>query len=549
MQHCLEKYEDRKASIAPYFADIWGSLKYEVRNGESEDTIWATLEVLKTLATRLEGDNLRDYTLTVTRDCVTDLSNITYTAPSGRLLVAVLSANPSAFVMMVAPTITHVKDNLRHPKTPDHSQDLLMILHVVLETRLLLSGLQMTDQEKSEFSAIDSVFKNLYADVLKSRIQAGSKTTAGEDELKIAMRAVQAAGALIGQITVLPVIAVEDKTAHTRLLPDSVCLEMCNDLFTIFSQTGWTGEKKRSTDDVLNETTRALHRATEAYPEGFSILLDQSISIIQDAWTKDRAGAASAIRTLGPLLAFVGGSSLPKSPTHSLDRFLKLVVAFATELLAAIDAGADPKIRSALAAGVESVFRYFNDTCALSEVDASPFAFDGSWVQHIGSKYPTLEHLGTQTSDMGLSASAVKPTESASETRQDFLLVGLAIARQVYLRVTESQAAASGSAQSLSIRQTKLSSDKASEYQFLHHVSALAGFVVHEMTEAQQSSLHAEDVALTLFHDGQEATISQTGEEWDWLVSGDTSVLSFGILEALRPVSVTALVRSNLHPY
>lgn len=542
MQHCLENYEDKQASIAPYFIDIWGSLKYEVRNGESEDTIWATLEVLKTLATRLEGDNLRDYTLTVTRDCVTDLSNITYAGPSGRLLVAVMSASPSAFVMMVAPTITHLKENLRRPKTPDHNQDLLKILHVVLETRLLLSGVAMTDQEKTEFAAVDSVFKNLYNDVLRNPVQAGSKNASGEDELMTSMRAVQAVGALVGQVSVPTVV---DPTASSRLLPDSVCLEVCNDLFTIFTQTGWSREKKRGTDDVLNETTRSLHRVVEAYPDGFGMLLDQSMSIIRGECLGNSPSAVSAIRTLGPLQAFVGCSTLPKAPAQSLDRFLRLSVAFANELIAAIDANSDPTIRSALSAGIESAFRYFNEACAAAQPDASAFTYGGSWVEHITSRYPSLSKLGSQTADEVMTDAASSRSLTVEETRQDFLLAGLAITRQVYLSVTVGSTSESN--QGVTLRQS--SSDKAAEHRFLHHVASLAGFLIHEMTEAQQTAVGAQDLALNLFQgDVVDISAVQQGDassdaKWDWFVTGETNVLAFGMFEALRPASVAALVR------
>merc|ERR1712054_11611 len=47
---CAEAYKNPEQTVNPYVDSIWSSLKYEVRNGEIEDTIWATLEVLKILA-------------------------------------------------------------------------------------------------------------------------------------------------------------------------------------------------------------------------------------------------------------------------------------------------------------------------------------------------------------------------------------------------------------------------------------------------------------------------------------------------------------------
>ena len=554
LQHCLESYDDKKASVAPYFKDIWGSLKYEVRNGEIEDTIWATLEVLKTLATRLDGDDLRDYTLTVTRDCVVDLSNITYTAPSGRLLIAVLSANPSAFLLMASPTITHLKENLRHPKTPDHNQDLLRILHVLLETRLLLSNVAMSAEQKKEFNSINDIFKNLYAEVLKTPVQAGSRSSSTEDELKISMRAVQAAGALVCQVKPIPTVSdASEKAPYPRLLEDSICLEICNDLFTIFTQTAWAPQKQRSTDDVLNETARALQRAIEVYSVGFERLRDQAISIIRHEWSNNGAAAVPAIRALGPLLAFVGCSKLSGDAGASLKEFEQLSIRLTTELVDAIKAGADPAARSAIAAAIESVFRYFNDACPASAADAAPFSFGdkGSWLKYIQSKLTALESL-----EEGNPSTATEVVEGVSDVatggvRQQYLLAGLAIARSIYRHVTE---VAPGSTCGIRVKDDFRSSDISAEYQFLHHVASLAGFIIHEMSEQQQVSLAVQDFALNIFQEevtsvpaDQRLTLSDADERWDWLITGDASVLSFSILEVLRPASIAALVRYHGH--
>jgi DNA repair/transcription protein MET18/MMS19 len=229
---------------------------------------------------------------------------------------------------------------------------------------------------------------------------------------------------------------------------------------------------------------------------------------------------------------------LPKAPTPSLERFLRLATAFANELLAAIEAGADPNIRSALAAGVESVFWYFNEACAVPETDASAFDSEGSWVKHILSRYPALEQLGTQTSTETVAGSSPR---GLSEVRQDFLLASLAIARQVYLSITEPVAGS----HAVTLRQSLMSQNHAAEHQFLHHVASLAGFVVHEMTEVQQSSVQAEELALNLFQEDAvdiSNAVPGSDDKWDWFIAGETNVLAFSIFEALRPTSVARLV-------
>ncbi|PHH62379.1 hypothetical protein CDD81_7175 [Ophiocordyceps australis] len=175
MKACVEQYDCPQESVAPYIDRIWNCLKYEVRNGEVEDCIWATLEVFKAVTTKLTGDKRRDYSLTVTRDCIMELSNSTYTASAGRLLVSVMSSSVGAFVLMVTPTITHIKENLRHPKSAMHSHELLKILRVILETRQFLAGTDMTNQDRRDFATVDTVFSTLYGDVYQSLIQKSVK--------------------------------------------------------------------------------------------------------------------------------------------------------------------------------------------------------------------------------------------------------------------------------------------------------------------------------------------------------------------------------------
>lgn len=551
---CLEEYQHPEQSVVPFINQIWGSLKYEVRNGEIEDTIWATLEVLKTLATRLKGDDLRDYTLTVTRDCVNDLSNTTYTAAAGRLLVSVLSANPSAFVLMVAPAITHIKENLRHPKQPLHTQDLLKLLHVILETRILLVDSDMTAQERSDFGAIDVIFKTLYEDVYRTPVGLGAKPDASYDDIKISTQAVQGAGALVCQRSVK---TVDLPDASGRLIPEGTCSQVVEALFAIITQSISDDSRKTGSDELVNETTKALQRAIRGFTSGFKPLADHGMGIIRASWSSPQT-----IQTMGSLLAFVGCSELPSPPAEGLSHFIYYILTLTKELFTAMDAKADPSTWCALAAAIQSTARYFNDAClARSPEKEDPLESD-SWVQRIKEKYPELDTIsgdGAPAEPPVLKPSAVPATTSITEIRNDFLLASVFIARQLYRSVSRS--VGNGV---LELSGGFTASDNAAEYQFLHLISGFAGFTVHEMSESQQLSLRAEEFALNLFREdsintpaalteeqrasGLEQSLREHGSNWSWLTLGRLNVLSFGILEALRPSVVARLVRTSYHP-
>ncbi|KAI6779714.1 MMS19 nucleotide excision repair protein-like protein [Emericellopsis cladophorae] len=496
---CAEAYKIPEQTVNPYVDSIWSSLKYEVRNGEIEDTIWATLEVLKIMAVRLKGDNLRDYALTVTRDCVNDLANAVYTAPAGRLLVSVLSATPSAFVLMASPAITHVKENLRHPKGPGHSGDLLRILHVMLETRLLLVSTDMGPQERSEFAAIDPVFTSLYDDVYKKPLEQAIKSEASYDDHKLAAQAVQGAGALVCQKAAKST-AVADVDA-SRLLPGDKCLAICDTLFSILEQTRINEDLRRTTasDELASETTKALQRSVTSYNPAYVPLVRRGLDIIRSARKTESSQSVSTAQSLGLLLAYVGCSELPAVPSQGLDNFILITKAMYLELIASIE---------------------------------EKSTLDSEWVSSIAQRYTGLEEPHAQPTTATAAA-------SPGQVRTDFLLISLYFVRQLYQRATKPSGTRLGLSGEFGAMEEGTSS------QLLHLLGGLAGFVVHELSEAEQLSLGASSFAMHLFHEDA-VPVPQAGaqvepSEWSWIATSRLNVLTFGILEALRPAAVAQL--------
>jgi DNA repair/transcription protein MET18/MMS19 len=545
IQACVEEYQSPEQSVSPYVDQVWSSLKYEVRNGEIEDTIFATLEVLKTFARRLAGDHLRDYALGVTRDCVNDLSNAMYTAAAGRLLVSVLSASPAAFVLMASPTITHIKENLRHPKSPSHGQDLLKLLHVVLEARLLLVEAEMTAPERSDFEAIDAIFKTLYAEVYEKLVQRALDFGASIEELQTATQAVQGVGALLGQQSA----TVESASDSNQLLiPQSKCLEISEVLFSIVTQrtAGDASPRTDASDELVNETIKALQRTVTVIPDAFHPLVKKGLGLLE-------SNDIALVYAYTPILAFVGCSQLPKrTPGYGLKNFLVLAGALYTKLLAAIDTGAGAELSGALIAGLQSAVRHFNDASQTQETDDGVSSWNASWLATITAKYAVLDPDSKDHDGLsGLSLTAIPSTTPA--IRSDFLLSSLAITRQLYLRSTK-PAATSG----LTLSDSLTTSFTQAEAQYLNLLATLAGFVFHEITEAQQLSLGAHKYALHLFHrdhvqvpesaseEASAASLSKISEfgssEWDWVAFSKVNILSLGILKALRPAVVSKLV-------
>ncbi|KAM3449702.1 hypothetical protein MY3296_006679 [Beauveria thailandica] len=538
LKACLEQYDEPKQSVVPFANRIWGSLKYEVRNGEIEDTIWATLEALKALTTRLSGDDLRDFTLNVTRDCVNDLSNAMYAGPAGRLLVAILSASPAAFVLMVAPAITHIKENLRHPKSESHSQDLLRLLRVILETRILLMKHTITAEELTDFMSIDTVFKTLYDGVFQSPLMAAKNANASQEELKIGAEAVQGAAVLVCERTS---IALDVTAESPRLLSDEACAEICDLLFEIAKRHSQDPRQHPSaSDELVNETVGSLQRIVLDLPAAFTTLSQKGTIIIRECLKAQGADAAKTIEDLGSMLAYVGCSELPSPPSSGLEHFVTLVCALTNELLAAIESKADNKLWCSLVAGIQSACRYFNDACFKQDLDRNQLHVSTAWLSDITTLHPELKSVGNPHASHEVDMLRSSTVKSMADIYGEFLLVTLFIVRTLYRKAAHTTGNIGN--ESIVLSDDFPLDDQFSASQYLYLISSLASFVTHKFTETQQAALAAETWAINLFQDGYATTPSS----WRWLVNGRVNSLTFGIVEALHPARVAKLFDGDI---
>lgn len=548
LRACIEEYSHPEQSVAPYAGKIWDSLKFEVRNGEVEDTIWATLEVLKALTTRLEGDTLREFALTVTRECVGDLSNQAYAAAAGRLLVSVLSADARAFALMASPAAAHIKENLRHPKSSTHKLDLLKILRILLETRLLLTDMELPNPERQDFGATDSVFRPLYGDVYRILVESAD----GTDDVKLVTEAVQGAAALVCQRP------SSQMASHAELLlPEETCAHICDVLFSIAARSWELRSRQSTSHDLINESIKALRRATEAYPLGSQPLMERGLAIIRDSYGDAVTESVSTIQRISSVIAFVGCSTLSPSVAHATKCFLALTCALTFELSAAMESKRDARLWCALVAGIETAVHFFRD--AFSDVsledpsrsqrleDDESLSRD-SWLTNIMTKYPVLSSMesASATSTFDTKTLVIPEVVSTFEVRDDYLFVGLAICRHLYRKATKPVEHGLGF-MTLGLADCFSGADPEAAYRHLSMVSDLASFIVGETSRSGCLSPPIETYFLTLFRDDliphrpSPAGDIQPEGSWDWLATGPLSVLSWGILKSMPPSGVTRL--------
>ncbi|SPQ19382.1 dcc86b40-8844-4b3b-a523-be8dc16f91f1 [Thermothielavioides terrestris] len=318
---CIELYDNPQASIVPHIEKIWNSLKYEVRNGEVKETIDATLDVLRAIARKLDGTKtqkldvslLKSYVDLVSRDCRDDLANPTYTKQAGLLLMTVISANIRAYVLYNASFIGTVRQNLRQPKSPAHTCDLLLLLNSLLKTRIELLKDRSCGHPDDEASLrtesrthLDTLFHDVYLPIWTDK--ANESAPEARDVVK---QAIQGLALLASQQILRP-----DGTL-VLLCSRSVCSEICSLLTrTILrSLTLSPNDNNRADETTLeDEAVLALRTIVMSYTDGYDEIASRAMSEIRHRdWTNPSDYALRALQDLLSRLSFIGCSEIPSS--------------------------------------------------------------------------------------------------------------------------------------------------------------------------------------------------------------------------------------------
>ncbi|KAI1269138.1 hypothetical protein F5Y18DRAFT_177814 [Xylariaceae sp. FL1019] len=282
---CLSSYESPKQSVVPNADKIWNSLKYEVRNGEIVDAIKATLKALTSLTKRLDGVDLQTFLSNAWRDLSEDILEPKYTAPAGRLLVALSGATTTSFSLLAPRALELVKPAIKSSTSIAYKQDLITLVGSMLNLRLhLVDGLEseppspgtITDLSDDLFG--DSLFQDLYW----TTWEAHSAPTGPIEHTGILRETMKGLGALVGQKT-------SRQTPYEKLCSDSTCDTIAAILAKPIIICQVEGVHLLQSDngeafvsqDLLLAATEALMTAVPRYPPTFQHLLLQYLSSAQ----------------------------------------------------------------------------------------------------------------------------------------------------------------------------------------------------------------------------------------------------------------------------
>ncbi|EXF73011.1 hypothetical protein CFIO01_11772 [Colletotrichum fioriniae PJ7] len=583
MTACLSSYEHVQQGVTPFTNKIWDSLKYEVRNGEIEDTINATLEVIRTIAKRLSGDELRDFALTVQRDCLEDLSNPIYTAASGKLLISIHSAKPAAFALMISPSVTHIKENLRHTKSPDHTKNLLILLNSLLELRSALIGgdVELSVEDAEAFKSTEPLLAPIYKQTYLPLFQKALQDIAQPEDITIGQQATKGLGLMVCQK------AAQTGQSNQPMLPEETLNEICDNLATLALQAPDEPAKDRNQLKISDEAAIALQKATMAHPPAQPKLIDICFRVC------DAYSAAPSAKNLDSMhnvlkhnlarLTYVFCSESPRS--EKLELYTYLMQALLVNLYKMQDAKADPKIWSVIATYIFSAMIQFKEGAkgVISLPVKNNFSdtrFDYNWVSYVANRFPNLPRL---PDDQIVSMQVMDESNEVDNLQGDFALINLYVTRQLYRRATKIISYADNSELSLALSDDfgkKDPEDKNEEDAYLHRLSNIAVFTIQHMSEYQQTNLLLNEEVVTLFRGTDQYRHPNPNETHSWNNSelraamlrtmglpqapysmrdppqfpisgfshGRTVILSLGIIQAFHPTTVERLVeRGTAH--
>lgn len=522
---CIEEYENPQASVVPYIKKIWGSLKYEVRNGEVKESIDATIEVLRAIARKLDGSKthkhevtlLKNYIDLVFGDCKDDLSNPTYTKQAGLLLLTVVTASIKGYVFYNASFIDIIRQNLRQPKSPTHTRDLLLLVNSILKTRIELFKNRKVghpDDEEQLRSEPRTHLVSLFHDVYLP-IWTGKASESDSKESDVLKQVALGLGLLVSQQ------ALDTKGEVSLLCSGAICFEICNLLtVTLVKPLTLSSNDNQSQDATLeDDVVLALRTIIMSYTDGYGHILKPARKEIQKRdWTGPSEYSLEALKILLSRLAFIGCSEIPTqvksdtepehpySPLRHYDAWLRTLVYLFP--LSAQSLTANSYILSSLHASVI----WFRDACearygtgALAQYSNSDKNWLAEFEQLPGTFFSQAEGQSILPDEVASSFGEDDP-----ETYLQFLRLSLFIVRGFYKGAN---------------------SEAPWSEQALVQLAQTAALVVRSLDEKLQVSCNLAREAFSLFKTSEDKPCASP-------LSG---LLTVGILQGLHPDAMTEL--------
>jgi DNA repair/transcription protein MET18/MMS19 len=574
LQACIERYENPQSSLLPYIDKIWNSLKYEVRNGEVQETSDATLEVLRGIGTKLNGTAsepldmklVTNYIELVFGDSLEDLSNPTYTKQAGQLCTTVVSSSLRTFLLEGSRLVAAITENIRQPKSPSHTKDLLFLLNALLKERRTFT---QSVRDRTAFLLENSLekdniaFKALFHQVYLPLWRQTSPNPFGE-HTGLFKEVIKGLALLVGQQSFV------SDGSQTALHSAEECREIASLLShkVLEPLTLSANDRVGAVPDVEQELTQTLRTViVESSCVYEPLLVNLKAAIVTRDWKAPSERSVQDLQEIIARIAYVTCSELPAlealsdgSGPNQLDSFVCLSSVLLQTFDSLLAKKTHPAILGLIVAGLHGAMLNFRDACAPlpKEVAILPSltsngavdwdslfkeAVSGTKKSAGAGLWHWLDLLPDQR--RGLQAQGPQ-TEREHDVFADFTRLSLYAVRYLYLRVTTFIPSANDQPEDTAYPAIRLADDLwnlcqdvgCSVEPLIVQLGSMASLVIRSLDAASQRLLTLGVEGFRLFRDldldVEKIRLPKRAVQLDGL--------TLGILESLWPDAMVDLV-------
>lgn len=557
LEACLARYSDVTQGISLYTDQIWSSLKYEVRNGEVQDSIEATLRTIATLAKRLDEKDLQTFFEAAWIDISDDVSNETYTESAGRLLTAIAGSSRRSFSLSVRQAIPHITTTFRNTTAATHQVKLLGTMNALLQVRMVLS------KQGGTLALGDELFgDNFFDDVYARSWSAWTQSQYSNDRLGILKRLIEGMSYIVVQ---------QSSDGHDQRLCSEATwnrvfswLGTPSIIFPLEGKNFLLGSQETEYDEIVNSATRALSTLAPLYPAGYQQLLERflgSITSMSEARGPSRSEEISLIAA-GSRLAFIGFGT-GDTRASSLQNTMILITVFLqgfyrmTGIASQYIRPLTDLIHLAIRKPITAVTKTLDNKEALPIFSQSIEHRD--WFDSLTNQIDGLPEIdkGIVGDLSKMSASLSKSThDTPVASYQQFLLFSLSVVTQLFRCTLCLKSLPSGTNVFIDITAAMEKATGPQPGGFLHQLGQMAATVIRTLNSEDQIKL---DLAREVFLFFIEPSSGQTRddilqsvavvpgegakEKWSFFKGViQTAPLSLGILQGLHPSAMQDLV-------
>lgn len=553
-------YEPCDSQVVPHIPQIWSSLKYEVRNGESPEAIQETLSVFEAISRRLAKDSpstsLQAFVDSIWNDSIEDLAdNPAYTEQLGSILISVARAHLASF-RLISPRLSQaIRLALSQPKTSAHTKSLLLVLNNLLRVRRQLApctsgGTSPETYEDGPVSPLRGIFFKLFNENAVDNPNA--------QQVDLAKEALLGLEQLVKQRR-----PRDDATGYETDCDEDAFQEICTTLsFHFLNCFNRPAPVAGSSQEGLESAVgQALLAAVQHHPQGYGKIVSDVLDDVKKTnWTGTPAKRSlTALNVSCMRLAYLGCAVVPEDAAA--------IVNFATfagamlQILGSMFASKASLAACALviAAVLKGLRLFVNvdevrshlDALQKSEVWEQPW--DISTVDDaVKNTLPTFPDLAAGQFDQFDPTSLTQVLSKSPKSGEEdfvvlFLQLSLFIVRQLYqhatMKVEDLEIAQLDLSVPLTAGLVEVDGQSSSNAllwrdRYLNVVARIAATVLRQLNVSAQTNLLLHQQLLACFRPFEDNALPLS---WGYHRSAAVRELSWGVALAIRPEVVLKL--------